>query len=109
MNYLIVNLGVADILYATFIVPKVFFSLAVKHPEGLTGTVLCKLLTHGNIAWVGAVCSVVTLAVIAIERYFAVIYPLGNKGKLTKRNLKVSLADRITFTNIPKLPPLLSF
>ncbi|KAL9957221.1 hypothetical protein ACROYT_G038832 [Oculina patagonica] len=33
--------------------------------------------------------SVVTLVAIAIERYYAVMYPLGNKGKLTKRKLKV--------------------
>ena len=31
----------------------------------------------------------ITLLVIAIERYFAVVHPHGNKEKLTKRKLKV--------------------
>ena len=89
INYLIVNLAVADILYAAFMAPRIFLKLNLAHPGGVTGTVLCKLLTDGNVAWVGATSSFVTLVAIAIERYYAVMYPLGNRGKLTKRKLKV--------------------
>ncbi len=89
MNYLLVNLAIADILYAAFIVPDVFLSLTSTHPDGMIGTVLCKLVTGGTVAWIGAISSVVTLVAIAIERYYAVVYPLGNKGKLTKGKLKV--------------------
>ena len=85
------NLAVADILFAAFIAPSVLLRLKFNHPEGMTGTVLCKLLTGGNVVWVGGIASVVTLVTIAIERYYAVLYPLGNKWKLTKRKLKVSL------------------
>lgn len=53
------------------------------------GTVLCKLLTGGNLAWVAGTSSLVTLVAIASERYYAVIYPIGNFGKFTKRKLKV--------------------
>ena len=94
INYLLVNLAVADMMYATFITPKVFFKLSFKHPDGVTGTVFCKLLTDGNVAWVGAASSIVTLDITAIERYYAVMYPLGNTGKLTKRKLKVCSADK---------------
>ena len=45
-------------------------------------------------AWVGGIASVVTLVTIAIERYYAVTYPLGNKWKLTKQKLKVSLTNK---------------
>ena len=83
------NLAVADILYAAFMVPRIFLKLALTHPDGMIGTVLCKLLTDGNVAWVGATSSFVPLVALAIERYYAVMYPLGNKWKLTKRNLKV--------------------
>ena len=90
INYLLVNLAVADILLAMFMAPSVFFELPFSHhPEGFTGRVLCKFLTHANIAWIGGVSSIVTFLAIAIERYYAVIYPLGNKGKLTKGKLKV--------------------
>ena len=70
-------------------IPPILLSHNVRHPEGVTGRVLCALLTGGNVAWVGAYASVSTLIAIAIERYFAVVYPYGNKGKLTMRKLKV--------------------
>ena len=91
INYLLVNLAVADALYATFITPETFFKITPTHPEGLAGTVLCKIITGGggNLAWIAGTSSVVTLAAIAAERYYAVIYPVGNVGKLTKRKLKV--------------------
>lgn len=49
LNYLLVNLAVADILYAVFIAPKVLVKLTVSHPDGLTGIFLCKLVTGGNL------------------------------------------------------------
>ena len=89
INYLLVNLAVADILYAMFVAPDTFLRLASTHPGGMTGTILCKLITGGNLAWVAGTSSVVTLAAIAVERYYAVICPIGNLGKLTKCKLKV--------------------
>ncbi|KAL9957208.1 hypothetical protein ACROYT_G038817 [Oculina patagonica] len=88
INYLLVNLAASDIIYAMFIIPKSLFKLILNHPDGVTGTVLCKLVTRGNFAWVGGHCSIITLVVIAIERYYAVMYPYRNKWKLTKRKLK---------------------
>lgn len=89
MNYLLVNLAVADITYAAFIAPDVYFWLTSSHPEGMTGTILCKVLTGGNVAWIGAASSFVTLVAIAMERYYVVVYPLGSKGNFTERKLKV--------------------
>ena len=89
INYLLVNLAIADALYATFVTPQTFFKISSTHPGGTTGTVLCKLVTGGGMAWVAGDSSVITLVAIAAERYFAVIYPAGNVGKLTKRKLKV--------------------
>lgn len=63
--------------------------LSFTHPDGMTGTVLCKVLTGATVAWIGAISSILTLLLIAIERYYAVMYPHGNKGKLTRRKLKV--------------------
>ena len=95
MNYMLVNLAVADIMYGTFIAPKVFFRLtSLTHPGGVTGTIFCKFLTHGNFAWIGAASSTAILTIIAIERYYAVMYPFGNKGKLTKHKLKVCSSDK---------------
>ena len=91
INYLLVNLAVADIMFATFLAPTVIFSLALDHPDGTTGSVLCKLVTGGNVAWIGGASSIVTLVIIAIERYYAVVHPFESQRKLTKRRLKVSL------------------
>ena len=93
ISYLLLKLTVADMLYATFIAPKVFVRhISINHPKGMTGAVLYKLLTGRTVTWIGATSSIVTLAADAIERYYAVMYPLGNRGKLTKRKLKVSSA-----------------
>jgi len=84
-----VNLAVADALYATFVTPHTFLMIFPTHPGGTIGTVFCKLVTSGFLAWIAGTSSVVTLVAIAAERYFAVIYPAGNVGKLTKRKLKL--------------------
>ena len=89
INYLLVNLAIADALYATFVTPQTFLKLTSTHPGGTIGTVLCKLVTGGCLAWMAGTCSVVTLIAIAAERHYTVIYPAGNVGRLTKRKLKV--------------------
>ena len=89
INYLLVNLAVADAMYATFVTPNTFLKISPTHPGGTIGTVLCKLVKGGSLAWTAGTSSVITLVAIAAERYFAVIYPSGNVGKLTNRKLKV--------------------
>ena len=89
INFLLVNLAAADILFGTFIAPKLIFSVNLQHPEGFIGTALCKLVTGGVLAWIGAACAVITLATIAVERYCAVVYPYGTKWQLTKRKVQV--------------------
>ena len=92
MNYLLINLAIADIIYAVFITPRVFYKLPFTyHPDGVFGVVLCKSVTGGVVAWTGSASAIVTLIVIAVERCYAVMYPHGNKWNLTNRKLKVSL------------------
>ena len=83
------NLAIADMTVATFLAPRYIFLHTFIHPDGVAGNILCRLLTGGNFAWVGAGASVFTLVTIATERYFAVMYPFENKGKLSSRKLKV--------------------
>ena len=88
INYLLVNLAIADASYAILVTPQTFLDIAPPHPGGTIGTFLCKFVTSGNFAWIAADSSVITLVAIAAERYSAVIYP--NVGKFTKGKLKVS-------------------
>jgi len=89
INYLLVNLAIADALFATFLTPQTSLKITATHPGGAIGTVFCKLRPGGSLAWIAGISSVFTLVAIPAERYFAVIYPPGNVGKLTKRKLKV--------------------
>ena len=92
MNYLLVNLAVADILYGMVVTPRIFFKILFNNhlPDGMTGTVLCKLLADGTVAWIGSGSSFVTLVAVAIERYYAVMHPHDSRWKVTKYKLKVS-------------------
>ena len=89
-NYLLMNMVIADALYAAFVTPKTFLTIIATHPEGIAGSVLRKIITSGNLAWIPATSSVFTWVAIAAEKYFAVICLTGNLGKLTKRKLTVS-------------------
>ncbi|PFX16409.1 Pyroglutamylated RFamide peptide receptor [Stylophora pistillata] len=89
MNYLLVNLAFADILVALFIAPQFVLIHTFQHPDGILGRFLCKFLTGGNFMWTGATASAFSLVVIAFERYFAVMHPYNNTGKLTHRKLKI--------------------
>ena len=84
------NLAISDILFATLITPKIVVSFNIVHPDGTAGSVLCKLVTGGNLAWLPGITSVVTLVAIAVERYYTALYPLDPKRKLTYRKFKVS-------------------
>ena len=85
------NLAVADMMVAACFAPRLIFVHTFTHPDGVTGAVLCRLLTGGDLGWVGGAVSVFTLVAIATERYYAVLYPYANKGRLTDLRLKVCI------------------
>lgn len=73
MNYLLVNLSIADIMVAVSVSIQYIFGPAYKHPSGETGNYMCRFLTGGNFTWVGTAASVFCLVVIAAERYGAIV------------------------------------
>jgi len=104
INYLLVNLAISDITFAAFVAPNHILKRAFTHPDGAVGSWLCRFLTGGNVAWVGAAASSVTLVAIAVERYYTVMCPLGSRVKLTKRKLKIIIPGCWIFAwtlNIP--------
>ena len=86
MNYLLINLAVADIIYATCTIPNMVLTHSSIQPNGATEKVL---YTFGTFAWVGAASSVLTLVTVAEERYWSVMYYDGGKRTLTMRKLRV--------------------
>ena len=89
MNYLLLNLAVADMMACTFFAPRVLFISTFTHPTGTAGDVLCKIITGMNIAWVASLASAFSIVLIAVERYSAVVHPYGIRHRITKRKLKV--------------------
>lgn len=71
INYLFLNLALADILVATSLVPQYVLRPAYTHPDGWAGTLLCKFFTGGFTMWVGGYASTIMHVVIAIERFYA--------------------------------------
>ena len=87
INYLLMNLAVADMTVALFSSVQLIISPAISHPTGAKGTLLCKFLTGGNPAWIGAIASIFSLTALAFERYCAVLHPRSIRLKLTKRKI----------------------
>ncbi|XP_022784180.1 tachykinin-like peptides receptor 86C [Stylophora pistillata] len=108
INYLLLNLAISDILFATLISPKIIVSFNMSHPDGLAGVVLCKLLTGGNMAWVPGVSSLVTLVAIAFERYYTVLYPLARDKNLSRRKLRMIVLGSWVFSVIFNIPLFLA-
>ena len=104
INYLFVNLAVADIITLTFIGPQYIFIHFFKHPTGTTGDFLCKFITGGNISWVGGVASVFSLVAISFERYHAVINPYCQASKFSMTKVKIVIVCCWIFTVAFNLP-----
>ncbi|XP_031565561.1 substance-K receptor-like isoform X2 [Actinia tenebrosa] len=75
-NLLIVNMAVADILDAVAASPTSisFFIVGRRFPSGAIGEIICKLQMF--IQDVSISASVLTLTVIAVDRYFAIVHVL---------------------------------
>ena len=71
---------------------NVYFELHLHPPGGDGWKSFMHTADSRNFAWVGAASSTFTLVAIAIERYFVVVFPHGNKGKRTIRKLKVCVS-----------------
>ena len=89
LNYLLVNLAVADMVFALSILISYLILPFITLPEGQTGRFFCTFLAGGGIGWIGAAESILCLVYIAVERYYAITHPLRQRGRFTRRRLKV--------------------
>ena len=87
INYLLVNLAVTDMMVALAITPQYIIKWTFQHPNGTAGDYLCKFITGGTFIWIGGSASVFSLIAVAAERYIVVIFPLGDRPRLTTRRL----------------------
>ena len=86
MNFLLVNLAISDLLTLVFCLPGMILSYT-KQPNGQMGNLLCKFITTHTIAGVGMIVSGLTLTLISVERYKALVIPMETRFRLTKGNV----------------------
>lgn len=68
VNWLMLNLAIADIVVAVFVAIQFVIVPTYQHPSGTAGSLLCTFLTGGTLAWTAALVSVCNLVAISVER-----------------------------------------
>ena len=89
MNYLLLNLAIADLTAGVFYAPPLILGTSLTYPRAPTGDILCRLISSGALAWLGLYSSVFSLVFIAFDRYYAVMKPFSLGHKLTFKKLKI--------------------
>lgn len=85
-NFLLVNLAAADIVILLWN-PRLFgFLIYPVHPRGTFGDLLCELYTGNAIISVALAAAILTLMLLAIERYNALVNTM-KPFKITKHSL----------------------
>ena len=103
LDFLFLNLALADITVAVFAIPRYVLNHAFAHPLGSVGDFLCRFVTGGNLMWTGGAASVFTLVTIAFERRHA-SRPYQVRRKLSKSKLRVLVLSSWVFAGLLNLP-----
>ena len=85
-NILLAFVAVADLISLIFFVPFAFF-LVFPLPGGVLGSVFCWVFARGNVPSLTVAVSITTLALLAIERFHALVKPLNNKLRIARENV----------------------
>lgn len=104
LDFLFLNLAVADMTVAVFAIPRYVLSHFFVHPLGSAGDFLCRFVTGGNLMWTGGAASVFTLVSIAFERRHVVSRPFRFIQKLSKVKLRALVLSSWTFAFLLNLP-----
>ena len=89
LNYLVLNLGVADLIVGVFGGLSEMLAPTITYPPGLTGEVLCRLFRGGYLAWAACFASVYSRVFIAFDRYYAIMKPFSIRRRVTIKKLKI--------------------
>ncbi|KAL2102221.1 hypothetical protein ACEWY4_001389 [Coilia grayii] len=100
-NMFIINLAIADFLMCITQTPTFFVNS--MHKRWIFGEKACELY-----AFCGAlfgICSMITLMVIAVDRYFVITRPLASIGKMSRKRALVIMAVSWIYSMGWSLPP----
>ena len=90
-NYLLLNLAVADLLTLSFCSGAYDFALHNIRLSTTSGDIFCKILAGNAVVCISFDASVLTLCVIAVERYIGVVKPFNRTGHLTGKTLCLAI------------------
>lgn len=76
----------------------------IRHPDGVLGHILCKFVTMNHLAGISLLVAGLTLALVSVERYNALVNPLNVGLRLTEENVKYPIALMWIFGFIFVLP-----
>ncbi|XP_041935429.1 opsin 4b [Alosa sapidissima] len=100
-NMFIINLAIADFLMCITQTPTFFVNS--MHKRWVFGEKACEFY-----AFCGAlfgICSMITLTVIAVDRYFVITRPLASIGKMSRKRSLLILAAAWIYSMLWSLPP----
>lgn len=103
-NFLLANLAASDLL-ANVLAYTFATARAFPIPSMTLGKFLCKINSYYSAA---SLCSILTLTIIALERYNAIVKPLSNGLKLKKHTLRC-LIIIIWILSLVSVTPLVYF
>ena len=90
VNYLLVNLSIADILCALGVYPYIFMidilNIAASNDDL---TVACSLSDGAPVFFIASGASLLTLSTISLTRYLVIRFPLRPEFRLSKRGTKL--------------------
>ena len=90
INYMLINVAVADIISLAFCVPGITIRF-FRHPRGILGTFICKFVTMHLIAGITLLVSGLTLTTISVERHNALLRPMDSRFKLNGTRTKIMI------------------
>ena len=91
-NYLLMNLAVADLLTLLFCPGFYDFALNSFPLSTTLGDVICKIFVGNAIVCIAFDASVLTLCVIAIERFIGIVKPFNSDWNLTRKKACLAIA-----------------
>lgn len=88
-NYLLCNLAVSDVINLSFL-PLMAIQHKVQIKEGVLADFLCKFFSY-HIPLTASFASIVTLLVLSIERYHAVVKPMRSGFRLREETVHYAI------------------
>ena len=105
MNFLLVNLAIADQLILVLCLPGKLLPYVAHSSSKIFDSILCKFITTHHIAGIGMIASGLTLTLISVERYKALVRAMNAPSwRLNKENVIYAIAAIWIFATAYVIP-----